>query len=243
MVGAVVGSSRLLDRRPLSEFGLSFDREWWQSFVAGGLIATIVNAGALVAAVGAGWATITGLTQGSGALPFVPAVGLVFCYIAGAAAWEEVTIRGAMLKNVAEGADGFLPQWAAVGLAVCLSTVVFAFLHGGKISHPSQYGYYLIAGLVLSGAYVLTGNLALSIGFHIFYNFTQSVVFGLGHSQQTPELLVVELAGPARWIGEEGLVFVFFAVLGGVFILLYVRWRDGPLRIDDRVIHWTPLRK
>ncbi|WP_241692936.1 CPBP family intramembrane glutamic endopeptidase [Haloarcula limicola] len=243
LVGAVLLSSRLLDRRPLGEFGLSLDRAWWHSFAAGGLIATGINAGALAVAVGAGWATIAGFTQGSGDLSFAPAVTLVFCYVATAAAWEEVTIRGAMLKNVAEGAEGYLPRWAAVGLAVCLSTAVFAFLHGGKISAPSQYGYYLVAGLVLSGAYVVTGDLALSIGFHVFYNFTQSVVFGLGHSQQTPELLVVELAGPERWTGEEGLVFALFAVLGGVFVLLYVRRRDGSLRIDDRVTRWTPLQE
>ncbi len=70
-----------------------------------------------------------------------------------------------MLKNLAEGADGPVPRWAAVGVAVLASSLVFAFLHGGKVDHPSQYGYYLLAGLVLSGAYVLTGDLALPIAF------------------------------------------------------------------------------
>jgi len=163
----------------------------------------------------------------------------VFAYIALAATWEEFILRGAMLKNLAEGSNGFVPQWMAVSLAVTLSTLAFAFLHGGKITHPSHYGYYLIAGLVLSGVYVLTGELALSIGFHVFYNFTQSAIFGLGHSQQTPQLLAVDIVGPSRWVGEEGLVFVGFAILGGLVLAEYIHWRDGSLELDDRVTSYT----
>jgi hypothetical protein len=239
LVGAVLLSARVIDRRPVSGFGLSFDREWWHSFAVGGLVATAINGGALIVALGAGWATFVGVMHGPGELSFVPAMGIVFVYIAFAAAWEEFILRGAMLTNLAEGASGFVPRWIAVGLAVTLSSLVFAFLHGAKVTHLSQYGYYLIAGLVLSGVYVLTGELALSIGFHVFYNFTQSAVFGLGHSQQTPELLAVDIVGPSRWVGEEGLVFVGFAILGGLLLAAYIRWRDGALEFDDRVTTYT----
>lgn len=239
LVGAVFLSSRIIDRRPVSGFGLSFDRDWWRSFVVGGLVATSINGGALVVALGADWARFAGVMRGSGDLSFLPAMGVVFGYIAFAAAWEEFILRGALVKNLVEGSNGFVPQWAGVGLAVTLSTFAFAFLHGAKVAHLSQYGYYLIAGLVLSGAYVLTGELALSIGFHVFYNFTQSAIFGLGHSQQTPELLAVDVVGPARWVGEEGLVFVGFAVLGGLLLVAYVRRCDGNLDIDDRVTSYA----
>ncbi|MFD1571859.1 CPBP family intramembrane glutamic endopeptidase [Halorubrum laminariae] len=223
----------------MSGFGLSFDRDWWRSFVVGGLVATAINGGALVVALGADWATFGGVMRGSGDLPFLPAMGIVFGYIAFAAAWEEFVLRGVMVKNLAEGSTGYVPKWVAVGLAVALSTLVFAFLHGGKVTHLSQYGYYLIAGLVLSGVYVLTGELALSIGFHVFYNFTQSAIFGLGHSQKTPELLAIDITGPSRWIGEEGLVFVCFAVLGGLLLVAYIHRRDGTLELNDRVINYT----
>ena len=239
LIGAVLLSAWVIDRRPISGFGLSFDREWWRSFAVGGLVATAINGGALAVSLGAGWATFVGVTRGAGDLPFVPAIGIVFGYVAFAAAWEEFIVRGAMLKNVAEGSNGFVPRWAAVAFAVTLSTLVFAILHGAKVAHPSQYGYYLIAGLVLSSAYVLTGELALSIGFHVFYNFTQSAVFGLGHSQETPELLAVDIVGPTRWVGEEGLVFAGFAALGGLLLVAYVRLRDGTLELDDRVTSYT----
>ncbi len=235
LTGAVILSARVIDRRPVSGFGLSSDREWWHSVAVGGLVATAINAGALVVCLATGWATFDGVLHGSGELPFVPAMVIVFVYIAFAATWEEFIIRGAMLTNLAEGAAGFVPRWIAIGLAVTISTLVFAFLHGAKVTHVSQYGYYLIAGLILSGVYVLTGELALSIGFHVFYNFTQSAIFGLGHSQQTPELLAVDIVGPSRWVGEEGLVFVGFAILGGLLLLAYIRWRDGPLELNDRI--------
>lgn len=239
LTGTVLLSARLIDRRPVSGFGLSFDREWWHSFAVGGVIATVINGGALAVALGAGWATVVGVMHGSGELPFVPAMGAVFVYIMFAAAWEEFILRGAMLTNLAEGANGFVSRRMAVGLAVILSTLVFAFLHGGKITHFSQYGYYLIAGVVLSVVYVLTGELALSIGFHVFYNFTQSAIFGLGHSQRTPELIAVDIVGPSRWVGEEGLVFVGFAILGGLLLVAYVRWRHGSLGLDDRVTSYS----
>ena len=239
LAGAILFSARVIDRRPVSGFGLSFDREWWHSFAVGGVVATVINGGALIVALGAGWATFVGVMHGSGDLPFVPAIVVVFAYIALAATWEEFILRGAMLKNLAEGSNGFVPQWMAVGLAVALSTIVFALLHGGKVTHLSHYGYYLIAGLVLSGVYVLTGELALSIGFHVFYNFTQSAIFGLGHSQQTPEFFAVDIVGPSRWVGEEGLVFVGFAILGGLVLVAYIHRRDGSLELDDRVTSYT----
>lgn len=239
LIGAILLSARVIDRRPVSGLGLSFDREWWHSFAVGGLVATAINGGALVVSLGAGWATFAGVMRGSGELPFVPAMVVVFAYIALAATWEEFIFRGAMLKNLAEGSNRFVPRWVAVGLAVTLSTLVFAVLHGGKITNPSHYGYYLIAGLVLSGVYVLTGELALGIGFHVFYNFTQDAIFGLGQSQQTPELLAVDIVGPSRWIGEEGLVFVGFAILGGLVLIAYIHWRDGSLKLDDRVTSYA----
>jgi len=241
LVGGVVASSRLFDRRPVGEYGLSLDTDWWRSFAVGGVVATLANAGAVAVALGTGWATVAGFAQGSGELSFLPAMIVVFGYIATAATWEEFVFRGAMMKNVAEGANGYVRERVAVGVALALNCVVFAFLHSGKVTHVSQYGYYLLAGLVLGGVYVLTGELALSIGFHIFYNYTQSAVFGLGVSQTTPELLALDLVGSTRYVGEEGLVHIGAAAVGGLLLLGYIYWRDGKLALSDRVTRWTSI--
>ena len=239
LVGSIVATARVVDRRPVSEFGFALDREWVTSFAVGGLIAVLVNAGTLLVAVMAGWATITGFATGSEALPFLPAFVLVFGYIAVAATWEEFVMRGAMLKNLAEGGNDLLPEWVAVAGAVLGSSAIFTFMHSGKLTDPSQAGYYLLAGLIFGIVYVLSGELALPIGFHVFYNFSMSAVFGLGVSLQTPELIAVEAAGPPVWIGEEGLLRVIFAFVGGVLLLAYIRWRTGQLQIDDRITRWS----
>lgn len=75
----------------------------------------------------------------------------------------------------------------------------------------------------------------------MFYNVTMSAVFGLGVSRRTPELLALNVVGPAFWIGKEGLARVVFAAIGGVALLAYVRWQNGDLRIDDRATEWNSL--
>lgn len=239
LVVSVVATARFIDRRPIREYGLSVDREWGSSFVVGSAVGVLVNAGTLLVAVTAGWAEITGFATGSEALPFLPAILLVFGYIGVAATWEEFVMRGAMLKNMAEGSSNLLPRWAAVSMAVLGSSGIFALMHSGKLAHPSQAGYYLLAGLIFGTVYVLSGDLALPIGFHVFYNFSMSAVFGLGVSLQTPELIAVDIVGPAIWVGEEGLLRVLFAFVGGVLLVGYIRWRDGQFQIDDRITQWT----
>ena len=240
LVVAVLIGARLFDRRPATEYGLSLDSEWLRSFAVGGFIGIVVNAGTLLAALAVGWATVTGFFQGSDSLPFLPAMLLVLAYIGVLASWEEFIFRGAMLKNLAEGADGYVPRWVAVVIALLISSGIFAFMHSGKVVGPSGYSYYLLAGLIFGCVYALTGNLALPMGFHVFYNFSMSAVFGLGVSQQTPEVFVLNISGPTVWIGEEGFLRVIFAAVGGLLLIGYIRWRDGSLGIDHRITQWTP---
>lgn len=235
-VGILV-TARIIDRRPVAEYGISADREWWKAVAVGGTIGIAVNAGALAVSLYAGWVSVTGFVETPGVLPFTPAVIVTFALIAVAATWEEFIFRAAMLKNFAEGGVGYVGRQPSVLLALLLSTLIFAALHGGKVTHVSQYGYYVIAGLVFGSVYVLTGDLALPIGFHVFYNFSQGI-FGLGITQVTPELVVLDIVGPTRWVGEEGLVHVIFAILGGLLLLAYIRWRDGQLQVHERVTQW-----
>jgi len=244
LLAAIFGSARLLDRRPVAEYGFSFDRGWARSFAVGGVIATAANAGTFLVAVGAGLANVSGFFEGSGPLPFVAAMAVTLFFVAVAATWEEFVFRGAMLKNLAEGVDGYLPRWTAVVVAVLLSTVVFAFLHSGKVDNFAVgYSYYAVAGLVLAITYVLSGDLALPVGFHVFYNYTMAAVFGLGVSQQGPEVVALEFAGSGFWIGEEGIARMVFAVVGGLLLVAYIRYREGELSIDERVTRWTPRTK
>ncbi|OYR51443.1 CPBP family intramembrane metalloprotease domain-containing protein [Halorubrum sp. Ea8] len=240
LVAAVLIGARLFDRRPAAEYGLALDSEWLRSFAVGGFIGIVINAGTLLTAIAVGWATVTGFFQGSDSLPFLSAMLLVLAYTGVLASWEEFIFRGAMLKNLAEGADGYVPRWVAVGIALLISTGIFAFMHSGKVTGPGGYSYYLLAGLIFGCVYVLTGDLALPMGFHVFYNFSMSAVFGLGVSQRTPEVFVLNVSGPTVWIGEEGVLRMLFAAVGGLLLVGYIRWRDGSLDIDHRITQWTP---
>ena len=241
LAGSILISSKLLDRRPLANYGLAIDRGWLRSFAVGGLIATAVNAGTFLVALSVGWITVVDIAGGADELPFLVAMIVTFALTTVAASWEEFVFRGAMLKNLAEGADGLVPRWVAVGLALLGSAGVFAFMHSGKVTGIEGYGYYLLAGLIFGGVYALTGDLGLPMGFHAFYNFSMSAIFGLGVSQRSPELFVLDAGGPTVWIGEEGLLRVIFAAVGGLLLVAYIRWRDGELGIDDRITRWTPI--
>lgn len=233
--GSIFISSKLLDRRPLVNYGLAVNRGWLRSFAVGGLIATAVNAGTFLVALSVGWITVVDIAAGADELPFLAAMVVTFALTAVAASWEEFVFRGAMLKNLAEGADGHVPRWVAVSLALVISTGIFTFMHSGKVSGLGGYGYYLLAGLIFGGVYTLTGDLSLPMGFHVCYNFSMSAIFGLGVSQRSPELFVLDAGGPTLWIGEEGLLRVIFAAIGGLLLVSYIRWRDGELAIDDRI--------
>ena len=239
--GGILMSAKMLDRRPIAEYGLSVDREWIRSFAIGGLIGTVINAGTFLVALGAGWITVVDFVGGAGDLPFPAAMVLAFALTAVAASWEEFVFRGAMLKNLAEGADGHVPRWAAVGIALVVSTGIFAFMHSGKVTGLGSYGYYLLAGVIFGGVYILTGDLGLPMGFHAFYNFSMTAFFGLGVSQQSPELIVISVGGPTVWIGEVGLLKVIFAAVGGLLLVAYIRWRDGQLALDENITQWTPI--
>ena len=241
LAGTIVISSKLFDRRSIADYGLAVDRGWLRSFAVGGLLATVVNAGTFLVALSIGWITVVDVAGGADDLPFALAMLVAFALTAVAASWEEFVFRGAMLKNLAEGANGHVPRWAAVGLGLVISTGVFAFMHSGKVTGIEGYGYYLLAGLIFGGVYALTGDLGLPMGFHTFYNFSMSAVFGLGVSQRSPELFVLDTAGPTVWIGEEGLLRVIFAAIGGLLLVGYVRLRHGELGLDDRVTRWTPI--
>jgi membrane protease YdiL (CAAX protease family) len=238
LVAGILVAARAIDHRPVDEYGFTVDREWWKSVAVGGTIAVVVNAGALGVSLYTGWASVSGFSETPGVLPFVAAVIITFALIAVAAIWEEFVFRGVMLKNFAEGGVGYFGRQPSVLLATLLSTLIFTASHGGKVTHVSQYSYYAIAGLLFGGVYVLTGDLSLPIGFHVFYNFSQGL-FGLGVSQVTPELVVLDLVGPTRWVGEEGLVHILFAILGGLLLLTYIRWRDGSIQVHERVTRWS----
>jgi len=92
----------------------------------------------------------------------------------------------------------------------------------------SAAGIFL-AGLFLAYAYVRTGQLWLSMGLHLGWNFFEGVVFGFPVSGlDIYRLLRIQVHGPELWTGgafgpEAGLIVVPGLLLGTALIYGYTK--------------------
>jgi membrane protease YdiL (CAAX protease family) len=237
-VPAIWLGGRLLDRRRFAEFGFHLNRKWLIDFGFGLFLGGFLISVVFLIALAAGWVVITGtlVTQGrtghfAGALMVSVVTFLLI------SAQEELTCRGYVLTNLAEGlhfrCSG--PRWAIV-LAALLSAAVFGALHllNPHTSALSTLGASL-GGVALALGYILTGELAIPIGFHTTWNLFQANVFGFpvsGEDFSSATLLKAELSGPPLWVGdsfgpESGLLAIAAVLLGCLLIVLWTRLRHG----------------
>ena len=233
-------AARLLDRRPFRAFGFHLNQQWWADFGFGLLLGALLMAGIFLAEYALGWVKVSGYRQTS----FHSFAAGLFFYAAQYIAvgiQEETLTRGYWLRNLAEGLH--LPRWGArtaLWLAYLLTSAVFGFLHLGNPNASLVSTLNLIlAGFMLGLPYVLTGQLAVSIGLHITWNFFQGVVFGLPVSglQADTSFLVIQQAGPPVWTGgsfgpEAGLIGLLAMLAGAVFIVGWVRATRGKVEMQ-----------
>jgi membrane protease YdiL (CAAX protease family) len=160
--------------RPLASVGLGLDRRWGRQFLAGvlagcGLIALM----ALAAYLGGGYHLARNASAGAGAL--------------GAALWlhlavafsEELLFRGYVFQRLERG----MGTWPALVLLALL----FAGIHWGNpgMAGPTRAWASLniaVAGILLGLCYLRTRSLALPIGLHLGWNWTQGALLGFGVS-------------------------------------------------------------
>jgi CAAX protease family protein len=153
---------------------------------------------------------------------------------------EEFTFRGYQLRNLSEGLAG---RWVrpslAIVLSLCLSAVAFGLSHlGNRNASAITTSNIVLGGLAFGLPFVLTGELAMSLGLHFAWNFCQGTVYGFpvsGHAPARPLLILVQ-EGPALWTGgpfgpEGGLLGVVAIFLSVVLGLLWIAWRHERLRI------------
>ncbi len=215
---------RFLDRRPFVSLGLRPDRRALPDLAAG-IGITFVMMG-LIALIewGLGWLTVEGFAWEDETLSSVllnTAFILLTFVLVG---WnEELLSRGYHLQTIASGTNRTL--------GVILSSGIFAALHlaNPNASAMSTLGIFL-AGVFLAYGYLRTGQLWLSIGLHIGWNFFEGVIFGFPVSgmifYRLPRVVV---RGPVLWTGgefgpEAGLVLLPALVLGALLIYGYTRF-------------------
>jgi len=246
MVGSVYVAGRFLDRRQFRDFGLNVDRRWWVDLGFGLALGAVLMTGIFLFELFVGWIAVRDVffiaRAGS---PFWPWFlwGLVSFVAVGI--YEELLFRGYLITNIAEGLTWFgrVGAAGAVVLAVLVTSVFFGVAHAGNPNATlASTAGIVVAALMLAGGYVLTGELAIPIGIHITWNFFQGPVYGFPVSGTNGgvALVAIEQSGPVVLTGgafgpEAGVIGLVAAGLGLGLIALWVRWRDGQLRITSGI--------
>jgi len=195
-----------------------------------GLVIGLVLFSAVMAALWAigvyhfsGWGTLAGL--GSGAL-----------FALSAAVLEEIIFRGYLFRLLSAA----LGTW----IAVLLTSAFFGAAHAANpgATRFSSFAIAVEAGVILAGAYAVTGRLWMPIGLHLGWNFAESTIWGMSVSGGaiTPSLARGSLSGAPLLTGgafgpEASIVAVVFCFVVGVILL----WRTVQLgRVQAPMWKW-----
>jgi membrane protease YdiL (CAAX protease family) len=232
-------AGRFADRRRFADFGLRLCRNWWIDFVFGLALGAGLMTLIFLLELAAGWITVADTFETDSGWPFALAWLVSLAGFVSVGIYEELLDRGYLFKNAAEALSSW-GRWPAVAGAVLFSSAVFGISH---IINPnatllSSFNIALV-GLFLAVPLVLTGELAIPIGFHIAWNFFQGNVFGFpvsGTSLNETTLIVVEQGGNATITGgafgpEAGLLGIGATILGTILVLGWLRWRYGRLQL------------
>jgi membrane protease YdiL (CAAX protease family) len=135
--------------------------------------------------------------------------------------YEELLFRGVVYRSVEE----WFGSWAAL----VVSSLVFGLTHLINPQGTLEGALFIAveAGILLAAAFMLTGRLWLSIGFHVSWNYTQSAIFSsIVSGNDAPQGLVRStIKGPDYLTGgsfgvESSLLALFLCTTTGIIMLV-----------------------
>ena len=232
-LGVLALTARYLDRRPIADYGLDLDRDWAAQFTVGAVAATLLVGLAWALARAASTATVVGTLSAGDAGSLLGGLALFAAGWLCVGVWEEVTFRGLLLTNAAEGlAARGLPSGRALGGAWLVSTVLFALVHAptstvpGDASLVGMLAVWGLAGGLLGLAYVLTGRLAAPVGGHFAFDLAVNNLLFAPTSAGTalPAVVRTTVGGSALFHPIGGLpmlaaLLAGYALAGGWWLL------------------------
>jgi uncharacterized protein len=233
-------AGRFLDHRKFKSFGFFLTRDWWLDFAFGLSLGTLLMTAIFITEWTAGWIQIQAIpNDGRFNLPSL-GISLVTFIIIGF--YEELLMRGYLIKNLSEGLAG-LPGGprSAILIAALINSVVFGFIHASNPNSTIWSSLNIgLAGLFLAAGYLITGQLAIPIGIHISWNFFQGSVFGFpvsGAAFSRFSIFKINQLGPDIWTGgkfgpEGGFLGIFAVLIGTALIALWIRLRQGAVDLE-----------
>jgi membrane protease YdiL (CAAX protease family) len=158
------------------------------------------------------------------------AIGLVVCFFN--VVTQEVLVRSYMFQEL----------WSKYGawVATIVTTIIFVALHAKPISEGTQGliagANIMLASLLLSLAYVRTGQLWLPIGIHLGWNGLQGPVLGInvtGNDLAFGHWSVFSFSGDALWTGgamgvEGGLAGLIGPLIGIAIVMFAFKQQPKP---------------
>lgn len=238
-----------IDRRPIRELGLQFDRAWWHDLLFGLILGAVVMTLVFLVEYWAGWVEIEAVFfVRVTTLPFALAIlgpMMVFLVIG---ITEELLFRGHQMRNLAEGLNyAAIGARAAVLWSWAISSALFGLFH---VFNP--YADWVstlnlaILGLMFGLGFLFTGRLGLPIGLHITWNFFMGNVFGFpvsGNDFTTASVFIVRQGGPGLWTGgpfgpEAGLIGILAIAVTSWAIVVWVRKRYGKIEVDTALARY-----
>jgi membrane protease YdiL (CAAX protease family) len=244
-------SMKVIDRSKWTPVKEQVDRSWWRDLGMGCLVGFFSIGLIFVILAAFGNVRVTGFNTDFWGLDFLISIlGWLLIFIC-VGVYEEIIFRGYVFKNLSEGFFGsWLIKENTVIVSGIVSSLAFSILHlTNPYTNFLSFINILVIGCLLCLSVLVTRRLAFAIGFHILWNFSQGVIFGIPVSGLAPQvpLLDVKISG-AVWFtgglfGFEGSVLCLITNLITTVLILYLlKRKNKDLKIYYEIADYNPVK-
>lgn len=238
-LGMLVVWARVVDRRPLSDYGVTASRSWVLNMFVGFGVVIVVWSGwhLLIASLGLTRIEVS-LTAPEGSIVF-RLVGTMVSLAVNSLV-QDLVFFAIVLKGAAEGfhSRGMEARRAVVG-GWLVGILFFTVIHG--LEGPVDVLAHLVGGAVFGALYVHTGELALTLGVHWGSSWAAGNLFaGPAVANQFPSLFeVTTLQAGIRglWVSIPLYLVTYMLLVG------WLRWRRGDVPIQPSLATWSARQR
>lgn len=228
-------AARFMDRRSFIDLGLRVDVRRGIDLVMGAIAGALAIGAVAAIELALGVARYEAVTIDATRISEASAAAWFFVVVA---IQEELVFRGYHVVNLAEGLTSVrFPAPRAALLAVVVSSGVFGLAHAMNSGATvlSTFNIAVGGGCLLATGFLLTGDLAFSIGLHLTWNLGQCILGMAVSGIPVNGALVTRHVTGADWVTgggfgpEAGVIGLVGMAIGTGIAIAYARAAYGPL--------------